>query len=50
SEAEIARRMLSNGPPAVDGNPASLTLMELVQIGLKLWSPSASDWPDNDKP
>ncbi|CAH2307782.1 Hypothetical predicted protein [Pelobates cultripes] len=50
SEDENVRRMLLNGPPAIEGNPASLTLLELVQIGLKLRYPSVSDWPDNDKP
>ncbi|CAH2295284.1 Hypothetical predicted protein, partial [Pelobates cultripes] len=50
SEDENVRRMFLNGPPAIDGNPASLTLLELVQIGLKLRYPSVSDWPDNDKP
>ncbi|CAH2283952.1 Hypothetical predicted protein, partial [Pelobates cultripes] len=50
SEDENVRRMLLNRPPAVDGSPASLTLLELVQIGLKLRYPSVSDWPDNDKP
>ncbi|CAH2300525.1 Hypothetical predicted protein [Pelobates cultripes] len=43
SEDENVRRMLLNGPPAVDGNPASLTLLELDQIGLELRYPSVSD-------